>query len=1006
MNNIKQYFGRFFSVILFFYFASLSFKLSAQLPSCDGTVPFYSVNLTGQPAGSWLSPQHKRDGSCCGQPANCTSFEVTLDSNAAALSFQFYSGAVPTGSLSYQINCGPSVPVGQPICISGVGPHRITFCKPGSNTNEYLITSIAKPTFPQDDSTRNGCSKKIEVLGLDTSTVTWQSIYPGAPGNYDNLLSCTSNCTETYFTPQITSPPYIDYVVCGFPQADECGYVLTLCDTFRIYTMGGLTGGITPNPAGFCQLGPGSGVTLTAQGVGGNNAYNYTWYNNLNNVVGTGPTFFATTQQTYTVEIKDGLISPTCASYTTSVPVVQTSQPTVNAGNDQLLCPDISEVQLSGSVNFATGGKWTGGAGSYAPSDTSLVCSYTPTPAEIASGTLSLYLTSTGSGGSCTNVTDTVVINFPDFLQINLSDTLLKCNQSSVVLNPNVTGGVTPYNYIWSNGTSGSTTTVGEGTYCLTIVDDLGCSHDTCVTVSVPLALSLSMSSTAATTNGGTDGSATASPSGGTLPYNYLWNPAGNTATINGLGYGIYSVTVIDGNGCNIQGSVVVSEPRCLGFGISTIADTLLCYGDATATATALPVGGTAPYVYLWDDSSSSTTQSITNLTGGLYSVIVSDSNNCLAVSTASIEEPTKLVNAIFSNNATVVGGTDGSATANTFGGEPPYTYSWSTIPTQNGTTATGLSAGVYYVTITDKNNCSILDSVLINEPPCNNYLLYVSGTNLSCEGSNNGTANVVIVGGTSPYNILWSNTQTTAAISGLSANTYTVEVTDAANCYSFKNITITEPNELQVSANLIQDMSCFGTNNGTVDLVVVGGTYPYTYLWSNGSTAEDLINLPQGNYSVLVTDNNGCTANDVVTITQPALLTSNYTKQNVKCYGDSTGSIDVTPIGGTSPYTYLWSNGATTQDVINLTAGLYNYTVYDANSCNSPLTASILISEPDLVELDSVYIPCPVAGSGVSIVEFYPVGGTPSYQTSIDSGLTYSSFGHVSYPSIQSNQK
>jgi len=968
-------------------------KASAQLSSCDGTVPYYFVDLTGQPAGTWLSPPHKRNGSCCGEPANCTSFEVLLDSNAAALSFQFYSGAVPSGSLAYEIDCGGSVPVGAPICISGVGPHKITFCKPGSNTNEYLITSIAKPTFPQDDSTRNGCSKKIEVLGLEQSTVTWQSVFPGAPGAYDFLLSCTSNCTETFFTPQLTSPPYVDYVVCGFPQADECGYVLSLCDTFRIYTVGALTGNVSPNPAGFCQLGPGSGVTLTAQGVGGNNVYNYTWYNNLNNVVGTGPTYFATSQQTYTVEIKDGLSSTTCGSYFTSVPVLQTSQPTANAGTNQLVCPDIAQVQLVGTVNFATGGIWTGGSGTFSPSNTSLTCSYSPTPAEIASGSLSLYLTTTGAGGSCSNVTDTIVITFPDFIKINLSDTLLKCSESNAILTPIVTGGVTPYSYIWSNGTSQTTATVGEGITCLTIVDDLGCSKDTCVTVSVPAELELLMSSTPASSNGGNDGTATASPTGGTLPYNYLWSPSGNTSTINGLSYGIYNVTVIDGNNCSVQGSVVVSEPRCLSFSVSTTVDTLLCYGDASSTAIAHPVGGTAPYVYVWDDLSSSTTQSITNLTGGLYSVVVSDSNNCLAVSTANVVEPSQLVNSIFATNASTVGGTDGSATANTFGGVAPYTYSWSTIPVQTTPMATGLSAGIYYVTITDKNNCSITDSVLINEPPCNNYLLYVSGTNLSCNGSNDGTANVVIVGGTAPYNIQWSSGQSSFAVNGLSANTYSVSVTDAANCYSFKNITITQPNVLQASANLINNISCFGTNDGTVDLVVVGGTYPYSYLWSNGSTAEDLIHLSQGGYSVLVTDKNGCTTNDAVTITQPSVLSSTFTKQNVTCFEDSTGSINVTPIGGTFPYTYIWSNGATTEDVNNLAAGLYNYTVYDANNCNSALAASILITEPDLVVLDSFYVPCPIPGSGNSVVEFYPIGGTSAYQISSDNGLTYAPF-------------
>lgn len=309
-------------LMLFLFYSSQSY---AQLDSCDGNVPYFLVDLTGQPAGSWISPPHSRDGNCCGtsSPDNCTSFEVLLDSNAAALSFDFYSGAIPSGSMFFQIDCGPSQAVGELICLSGVGPHRITFCKPGNNTNEYIIQSIAKPTFPQDDSTRAGCSKDFQVLGFDLSTITWQSIAPGNPGDYDHLLSCTDSCDITTFTPTPSSPPFIDYVVCGFPQADECGYILTLCDTFRVWTMDSLNGGVSPSPATFCQLGPGSGVMLTATGNGGNGVYNYTWYDTTGAVVGTGPNFFATSQQTYTVEINDGLSGSKCAANFIGAPVIE-----------------------------------------------------------------------------------------------------------------------------------------------------------------------------------------------------------------------------------------------------------------------------------------------------------------------------------------------------------------------------------------------------------------------------------------------------------------------------------------------------------------------------------------------------------------------------------------------------------------------------------------------------------------------------------------------------------
>lgn len=973
-------------------------NLYAQLDSCDANVPYHYIDFTGQPEGSWISPLYSREGNCCGtsSPDNCTSFEVVLDNDAAALSFDFYSGAVPPGAMFFQIDCGPQLAVGEIICIAGAGPHRITFCKPGNNQNEYIIKSIAKPTFPQDDTIRSGCSLDIGVLGFDVNTISWSSVFPGSPGDYSSLLSCTDSCKITTFTPTPSSPAFVDYVVCGFPQADECGYFLTLCDTFRVYTMGSLVGSATPDPATFCQLGFGSGVTLTASATGGNNVYNYAWYDSLGTLLGIDSSYFATTQQTYTLKVNDGLSSPKCAADYLSVPVVETSESIVDAGIDQLLCSDAS-VNLAGVLAYASGSYWSGGSGTFSPDSSYLFCNYTPTSAEIASGLLELYLTSTGAGGSCSNITDTIQISFPSPIHIKMNDTILPCSDDMVTLNPIVTGGITSYNYLWSNGLSTPSVNVGQGTYCLTILDALGCTNDTCVNVTVPDQLVVGISSTATTTDGGSDGTATATPSGGTAPYSYSWNPGGGTtSTITNLTYGVYVVTVTDTNSCSLQGSVVVNEPRCLGFDVTTNFDTLQCYLDATSTASASPTGGTTPYTYLWNDPLAQTSQVITNLTAGLYTVTVTDSNSCFALAAANIIQPSQMVNSITASNATTVGGNDGFATANPFGGTLPYSFLWSNSDTTQ--TANSLIAGTYYLTITDANGCIKNDSVYINEPPCNNFMLYVTGSNITCNNSNDGTASVFVAGGTGSYSVLWSNTETTNTITNLTPGNYTVDVIDSNNCYSFQTITITQPNPLS-TAILFNDVSCNGVLDGTIDLIVSGGTYPYTYSWSNGATSEDLVYLEKGTYTVNVLDDNGCGGIDSVTISEPVQLSTSYTYDNVSCFGDSNALIDLSAMGGIVPYAYTWSTGDTLQDLINIPAGLYWVNVSDANSCDLSTAINILITEPIVVDLDSFFVYCPAPGDTVTVIEFYPTGGTSPYQISSDSGNTYLSYGTYTVP-------
>lgn len=968
--------------------ALLTLQVQSQVPSCGTNVPFYQVNLSGNPAGSWTSPGHSRDGNCCGTtpPDRCTSFEIILDTGAAMVSFSIASGAIPTGVMFYQISCGPPTPVGQPICVTGPGPHYLTFCKPGNNQNTYLITSIPKPTFPPDQYVRVGCTQSVTVLGFDTGSVTWNSVFPGNPGDYNPWLSCTTACTSPDYTPGPTPPPYIDYRVCGFPTADECGYV-AMCDTIRIYNLPALSGSASPLNATFCANGP--GVLLTASASGGDGNYSFIWRDQSSNIVSTSPTYLANTAQIFTVEIRDGLYDATnCPAVFLSVPVTITMPPVVNAGADQVVCRTAPTTVITGTIQYATGGVWSGGSGTYSPSNTNLIMAYTPTAGELTAGSVTLILTSTGAGGGCVNTSDTVRIYYPSLLTVNLGSVNLPCNASQVTLTPGVNGGISPYSYQWSTGATTNSITVGQGAYCVTITDNIGCTASVCATVNTPTPLGLGMSTTDVTINGGNDGTATATPSGGTAPYTYLWTPTGQTTqTATGLVYGVYSVTVTDANGCTIVSSVVVNEPRCLSFSVTATSGSLSCFGDVNGTSTATASGGTAPYTYVWNPSGQ-TNAIATGLSAGVYQVTVTDAGGCIDIAAIIITEPPQLVNNITFNNATTIGGNEGNATANPAGGTPGYTYLWSTgATTQN---ITGLTSGTYTITVTDANGCTAVNTVFIAEPPCNNLILGAVSTALTCNGSGDGSATAFAVFGNAPYTFLWSTGATTTTVTGLAAGNYTVTVSDAINCTQMQNVTITQPSVLSLALTPT-NISCSDLNNGTIELTVSGGTFPYSYVWSNNIFVEDQYNLGDGTYSVVVTDDNGCTATASALIDRPDTLLAAAVKTDVTCNGGNNGTITTTISGGIPPYSYLWSNNATTANLTGLSAGQYILTVTDANGCNNLQQLSVLIDEPLPVTVDSFFVECPVPGSGIANLIIYVSGGNGGpYNISVDSGSTY----------------
>jgi gliding motility-associated-like protein len=258
---------------------------------------------------------------------------------------------------------------------------------------------------------------------------------------------------------------------------------------------------------------------------------------------------------------------------------------------------------------------------------------------------------------------------------------------------------------------------------------------------------------------------------------------------------------------------------------------------------------------------------------------------------------------------------------------------------------------------------------------------------NVSCNGFGNGSIDLTVTGGTAPYTYAWSLPSSNQDIFNLVPGTYIVTVTDANQCVATANYVITEPDVLDLT-EVITHVSCNGLGDGMIDITVTGGTIPYSYNWSNGQVSEDIAALSPGTYSVTVTDANECEIIRSFTVTEPDVLAASTTSVNASCNGFADGSIDLSVIGGTMPYTYAWSNSETTEDISGLTAGVYTVTVTDDHGCQ--VTASVTVTEPDVlvITVDNIDdASCGAVHDGA--IDISVSGGTLPYTYAWSNGAT-----------------
>lgn len=418
----------------------------------------------------------------------------------------------------------------------------------------------------------------------------------------------------------------------------------------------------------------------------------------------------------------------------------------------------------------------------------------------------------------------------------------------------------------------------------------------------------------------------------------YQWSPSssiisgGNTSSpiVNPQQNTTYYVTATESHQCTYIDSVNVSlDPFTAMF---ESIQPILCHNDCNGSIQVSVSNPILPVTYHWSNNQS--TSQISNLCPGDYAVTITDSLGCTNSLQTSLSNPVLLegsIQVLAPASCDQYHPNTGSVGTQAWGGNPTYHYHWNTgdtIPTLQN-----LFAGTYTVTITDSHGCDTIMSAVINDP--SPLQIAASQQPTSCYGSCDGSAHVYITTqGTQPYNYSWNNNSHDITIDSLCSGVYSVTVTDAEYCVRIQSVFVQQPDSISPISN-IPPIKCFGDTTFIAITNVLGGTGPYTFLWNTGSNAQSIHGIQHGSYSVIITDSHQCKDTTWFNVLQPDLLLTDTTISNTLCSFACNGYITLHPHGGTTPYSYNWSNGLHSATINDLCEGNYEVTITDANGCS-----------------------------------------------------------------------
>jgi len=792
------------------------------------------------------------------------------------------------------------------------------------------------------------------------------------------LTSANANCTDNNGTATVVAtggtPGYTYSWTGGGGIASTTvpviagDYTVTVLDANLCSRTGAVTIGVTPG--GTATIASTTNVTCNGANngilnvsMGGNSVgpFTYAWTPN----VGTGATVNNLAPGAYSVVVTDshGCIANTSGNI--SEPVVLA----VNFTSTNVSCNAGSDGTISSTV--------TGGTAPY---------SYSWSPGAFNTGIVSglpvgVYTLTVTDAQGCTVVGTRTIVE-PTALTITPTIVDPHCQQADGSATVVGGGGAGGYTFSLNGGAfgAGSFNSLSAGTYTVTIRDGNQCTSNqplTLVDQAGPVATITA--STNVSCKNGNNGSATVGVTGGVTPYFYSWNPTSQTTqTANNLLAGVYGVTVTDASGCAASASIIITEPSQLL--INATGTDPICNGQTNGTGTSSAFGGTAPYSYQWAVFPIQNTANATGLSSGTHVVTVTDALGCVASTNITLANPALLTATITRTNLLCNGVCNGTATAVTTNGTSPFAYTWNDANAQTTQTATGLCAGNYTVNIVDFKGCTTTAVTTLTEPSLLTSTI-LTPVNVTCAGLCNGSGTVSPSGGVAPYSYSWSNVVTTATNINLCVGSYTATVTDNNGCETQSVLNITAPNPLIVAASST-NASCYNVPDGTATATFSGGTAPFTFLWQPSlQSTFNATGLGDGTYTVTVSDANGCSQTASTIITEPAELVAvtTYTG-NIACFA-SNGSALVQVGGGTSPFSYLWSNGSTSALATGLLGGVYTVDVTDGNGCTINAVANVNdILAPVLTLNSSSDITCFGLNNGTAVVGV--AGGVTPYSS------------------------
>jgi gliding motility-associated-like protein len=393
-----------------------------------------------------------------------------------------------------------------------------------------------------------------------------------------------------------------------------------------------------------------------------------------------------------------------------------------------------------------------------------------------------------------------------------------------------------------------------------------------------------------------------------------------------------------------------------------------LCVGTHDGNINLSVLGGSPPYSYLW--SNSDTTNSIDFLQAGTYYVTVTDQNGYIKTDSIVLTDPSL---SFAATNPTCSNLGDGSINLTIIGGAAPYQFNWSNSDTTQNIQY--LAEGIYSVTVTDSVGCILTGSQFLLDT-----LDMVLSNNINsptCVGFQNGSIEVLVTAGYPPYSFQWSNSSTSNIIDSLASGTYSLTISDQQGCMRTENISVDNPPAIMTLLST-NNLSCSNINDGEVSLFITGGSPPYSYLWSNFQSTQNIDSLTAGTYAVTVTDIKGCSVIDSAVIDNSAEMQINFNKSDVTCYNSHDGAVQLNIQNGMPPFIYTWSNGEATQTINNLSPGTYVVTVSQTNQCQKTDTVKIYGAAEINVLIQKKDPSCPISNDGA--VQAFVTGGHAPY--------------------------